>query len=56
MRRTFPVADVDDAAAVVDHDPAPLRQRFAVEHPGESDGADLAFGPRVWRVRVKRLA
>jgi uncharacterized protein (DUF2249 family) len=40
---------------VVDHDPAPLRQRFAVERPGESDWAYLEFGPRVWRVRVKRL-
>jgi uncharacterized protein (DUF2249 family) len=89
MRQAFPVADVDDAAAVVavidvaslppgacgrhilaayerllpgevmeivvDHDPAPLRQRFAVGRPGESDWAYLAFGPRVWRVRVKRL-
>ena len=40
---------------VVDHDPAPLRQRFAVERPGESDWAYLEHGPRVWRVRVKRL-
>ena len=40
---------------VVDHDPAPLRQRFAVERPGESDWSYLEFGPRVWRVRVKRL-
>jgi uncharacterized protein (DUF2249 family) len=40
---------------VVDHDPAPLRQRFAVERPGEADWAYLEFGPRVWRVRVKRL-
>ena len=40
---------------VVDHDPAPLRQRFAVERPGESDWAYLEFGPCVWRVRVKRL-
>lgn len=89
MRQAFPVADVDEAATVVevidvaslppgtcgrhlvsnyerllpgeameivvDHDPAPLRQRFAVERPGESDWAYLEFGPRVWRVRVKRL-
>jgi uncharacterized protein (DUF2249 family) len=40
---------------VVDHDPTPLRQRFAVERPGQSDWAYLAFGPREWRVRVKRL-
>jgi uncharacterized protein (DUF2249 family) len=40
---------------VVDHDPAPLRQRFAVTRPGESAWAYLESGPRVWRVRVKRL-
>ena len=40
---------------VVDHDPAPLRQRFAAQWPGELEWAYLAFGPRVWRVRVKRL-
>lgn len=89
MRQALPVADVDDAATivevidvtslppgtcgkhivatyerllpgealeiVVDHDPAPLRQRFAVERPGESDWVYLEFGPRAWRVRVKRL-
>lgn len=41
---------------VVDHDPTPLRQRFAVTRPGESDWSYLESGPRVWRVRVKRLA
>ena len=41
---------------VVDHDPAPLRQCFAVERPGEADWACLESGPRLWRVQVKRLA
>ena len=41
---------------VVDHDPAPLRRRFAVERPGESAWTYLELGPRVWRVRVQRLA
>ena len=35
---------------------APLRQRFAVERPGVSDWDYLERGPRVWRVRVKRIA
>jgi uncharacterized protein (DUF2249 family) len=41
---------------VVGHDPAPLRQRFAVERPGASAWTYLERGPDVWRVRVQRLA
>jgi len=41
---------------VVDHDPAPLRQRFAVDRPGASAWTYLERGPDVWRVRVQRLA
>jgi len=39
---------------VVGHDPAPLRQRFAVERPGASVWTYLEEGPERWRVRVQR--
>jgi len=41
---------------VVDHDPAPLRQRFALTRPGASAWTYLEAGPSTWRVRVERLA
>lgn len=41
---------------VVDHDPAPLRQRFAITRPGASAWTYLEAGPTTWRVRVERLA
>ena len=41
---------------VVPHDPAPLRQRFAVERPGQSVWRYLERGPDLWRVRVQRVA
>jgi len=41
---------------VVPHDPAPLRQRFAVERPGQSRWTYLERGPVTWRVRVERSA
>lgn len=41
---------------VVGHDPAPLRERFAVERPGQSAWHDLKRGPDTWRVRVERIA
>jgi len=41
---------------VVDHDPAPLRQRFASTRPGASQWTYLEAGPTTWRVRVERLA
>lgn len=41
---------------VVGHDPAPLRQRFALTRPGASTWTYLEAGPTTWRVRVERLA
>ena len=41
---------------VVGHDPAPLRERFAVERPGQSAWHYLERGPDTWRVRVERIA
>ncbi len=41
---------------VVGHDPAPLRERFAVERPGASAWHYLERGPETWRVRVERTA
>lgn len=40
---------------VVGHDPAPLRQRFALTRPGASEWTYLEAGPTIWRVRVERL-
>lgn len=41
---------------VVGHDPAPLRERFAVVRPGASVWTYLERGPATWRVRVERSA
>lgn len=41
---------------VVGHDPAPLRERFAIERPGQSVWTYLERGPACWRVRVERVA
>ncbi len=41
---------------VVGHDPAPLRERFASERPGQSQWQYLQRGPETWRVRLEKLS
>lgn len=54
---TFEALEPGEALeVVVGHDPAPLRQRFALTRPGESTWTYLEQGPERWRVRVERVA
>lgn len=39
-----------------DHDPAPLRNVFQAQHPGNFGWEYLEQGPSTWRVAITKLA
>lgn len=52
----FTELPADTAFVLVnDHDPRPLHDQFAAEHPGGFSWRYLESGPRAWRVRIGRL-
>jgi uncharacterized protein (DUF2249 family) len=46
----------DSFVLVNNHAPIHLRDEFDIEHPGSHDWSYLDSGPRVWRIRVSKLA
>lgn len=54
---TFLALEVGGALVLVnDHDPKPLRYQFDAEYAGDFTWDYLESGPRVWRVRIARVA
>ena len=54
---TFLALGVGEALVLVnDHDPKPLRYQFDAEYAGDFTWDYLESGPRVWRVRIARVA
>jgi len=53
----FNALQVGEAFVLVnDHDPKPLFYQFKFEHEGQFSWDYLEQGPRVWRVRIGRVA
>jgi uncharacterized protein (DUF2249 family) len=53
----FNTLSVGDAFELVnDHDPKPLFYQFKFEHEGQFTWDYLEQGPKVWRVRIGRIA
>jgi uncharacterized protein (DUF2249 family) len=53
----FNTLSVGEAFELVnDHDPKPLFYQFKFEHEGQFTWVYLEQGPKVWRVRIGRIA
>lgn len=53
---TYDHLDPGGAFVIVnDHDPKPLRYQFEARHAGEFTWDYLESGPKIWRVRVRRI-